>query len=151
MHKKTLGFTLVELLVVLVVVGILMGVVLPVGSQLRKRAILLSEKTDALRFQTAFMDYFQQYHCFPASFPLDTWFDLSQYFRKFLKEFSGEQVTKNNPDGIKFCEFTSQELLSSRIEPMFFFLCKNLNPLQAQKELPCKEEVLGTRVLFYIK
>jgi len=151
MRKKTLGFTLVELLVVLVVVGILMGAVLPLGSQLRKRAILLSKKTDALRFQAAFMDYFQQYHCFPSGFPLDTWFDLSQYFRKFLKEFSGDQVTKNNPDGIKFCEFTSQELLSLKIESMYFFLCKNATPLQAQQELSRKEEILGIRVLFYVK
>ncbi len=150
MKKKTSGFTVIELLVVLVVVSVLMGAVFPLGSQLRKKALLLSKKTDALRFQAAFMDYFQQYHHYPECFPIDSWFDLSLCFQKFIKEFSGNQSTKDNPESIQFCTFTAQELATSKVESMHFFLCIDTTPLQASQVLDSKKEIFGTRVLFYV-
>ena len=143
MIKKTTlscrAFTLIELLIVLVVITCFVGVLFPVGNLVQARARRLEVKTDALRFQSAFLSYYQQYEDFPTVCLKDRWFDLSSCFSSFIKTL------------VPFCSFTAEELNSEKTYPVFFFLCDQCNALDAKKQCnkPSKE-IYGTKVLFYL-
>ena len=58
LNCKDNGFTVVELLIVFIVIAVLSGFLFPIGNRLKQQAKIVSIKTDALRYQRAFEDYY---------------------------------------------------------------------------------------------
>lgn len=145
------AFTLIELMIVLTVIAVLSGFSLHFAQQAKGQARLLSKKADALRYQEAFLSYFQTYQHFPSVFPVDCWFNLADKANSFIDILSGKNKTADNPLGIDFGPFTPEELLTKNIPSISFFLRKNV-PLQ-DAILPSFNisEVYGTEVLFYLE
>ena len=150
---RNTGFTIVELLIVLTVMAVFSGILFPLGNQFKKQANILSIKTDALRYQTSFVDYYEEYHHYPRWCPLDQWFDLSLYFPKFIADFCGEK-TADNPEEARFCEFNAQELTSQHGPSIQFFLPSTKNNANSVKtaiaKAPIGKKIYGTKVLFFI-
>ena len=145
------GFTLVELLIVLAAIAVLSGFSFHLGQQAKNQAGTLSKKADGLRYQDAFLNYFQTHQKFPASFPVDRWFNLADKARLFVDILSGQIKTPDNPEGIAFGEFTAEELLDKNIPSIQFFLRKNV-PLKNAIAANFKaSEIYGTDVLFYLE
>lgn len=151
--RKNTGFTIVELLIVLTVIAVFSGILFPLGNQFKKQARILSIKADALRYQSAFEDYYEVYQHYPQWCPLEQWFELSSYFSNFVDTFCGEK-TADNPEEIRFCEFNAQELTSKRCPPMQFFLPNLKNKTNVVKtgiaKAPAGKKIYGTKVLFFI-
>ena len=151
--RKDTGFTVVELLIVLTIIAIFSGILFPLGNQFKKQARILSIKTDALRYQTSFDDYYEEYHHYPNWCPLDQWFDLSLYFPKFIADFCGEK-TADNPEAVRFCEFNAQELKSQHGPSIQFFLPSTKNNANLVKtataKAPMGKKIYGIKVLFFI-
>lgn len=151
--RRGTGFTIIELLIVLTVVVIFSGILFSIGNQFKKQAKLLSIKTDALRYQAAFEDYYKEYHHYPKWCPLEQWFDLSLYFSRFVKAFSGEK-SEDNVEEIQFCEFNAQELISKNCSSIQFFLPNYKDVSYAMKigleKAPSGTKIYGTNVLFFI-
>ena len=55
------GFTLIELLIVLVIITSIMGLLFPLGNHLNKKSLQLSVQADVVRYQNAFLDYFEAF------------------------------------------------------------------------------------------
>lgn len=139
-----------ELLVVLVVMAFLAGALFPLGSVLKQRAHTLNRKADSLRYQAAFLAYFDAYGHFPACFPCDQWFNINAYRTLFITHFSGRTASNENPDAIEFCTFTASEWTTQALASVHIFLCHRSTPLEAARALPSGEKVYGSRVLFYV-
>ena len=101
MKRLERGFTLIELLIVLLIITSIMGLLFPLGNHLNKKSLQLSVQADVVRYQNAFLDYFEAFDEYPKNFPVDAWFDLTQYFSSFVNFF------KNCSH---FCRFTAQEI-----------------------------------------
>lgn len=151
--RKNTGFTVVELLIVLTVIAVFSGILFPIGNQFKKQAKILSIRTDALRYQSAFLDYYEEYHRYPDWCPLEQWFDISLYFSKFLDTFGGKK-TEDNAHGIIFCEFNAQELTSKNCSCIQFFLPNSGDIFYSVKtgieEAQRGKKIYGTTVLFFI-
>jgi prepilin-type N-terminal cleavage/methylation domain len=149
--RSPYGFTLVELLIVLTAIAVLSGFSFHLGQQAKEQAGTLSKKADGLRYQEAFLNYFQTYQKFPTAFPVDRWFNLADKASLFVDTLSGQMKTADNPDGIAFGEFTAEELINKCIPSIRFFLRKNV-PLKSAIASNLKvSEVYGTDVLFYLE
>ena len=142
---------LVEFMLILAAIAVLSGFSFHIGQQAKNQADLLSKKADGLRYQEAFLNYFQTYHRFPSAFPTDRWFNLADSAGLFIDILSGQNKTAENPEGVAFGEFTAEELLTKSIPDIRFFLRKN-TPLQSAIASNIKvSEVYGTDVIFYLE
>lgn len=145
------GFTLIELMIVLTVIAVLSGFSFHFGQQAKDQANLLSRKADGLRYQEAFLNYYQTYQRFPDIFPIDRWFNLADYAKPFVDILSGQSRTADNPDSIAFGEFTAEELLAKNVTSVRFFLRKNASLKEALPSHVKTHEIYGTDVLFYLE
>lgn len=147
MKQSKQAFTLIELLIVLMIVTSTMGMLFPLGNHLSKKSLQLSVQADVVRYQNAFLDYFEAFDDYPKDFLVDTWFDLTQHFAKFVDFFSAK--IENRSD---FCRFTAQEIQDRQYPhpvKLHFFLCKEKYVSDALKDAPGKS-VQGTQVLYVI-
>lgn len=147
MKQSNQAFTLIELLIVLVIITSTMGMLFPLGNHLSKKSLQLSVQADVVRYQNAFLDYFEAFDAYPKDFPIDTWFDLTQYFATFVDFFSAK--VENRSD---FCRFTAQEIQDKQYPhpvKLYFFLCKEKDIADALNNAPGKS-VQGTQVLYVI-
>ena len=65
--RRPAGFTLIELLVVIAIIGILAGMLLPVLSRVKRRAMIAVAKNDEQGLVTAISSYDADYSRMPAS------------------------------------------------------------------------------------
>ena len=125
-----------------------MGLLFPAGNHLTKKALQISVQADMVRYQNAFLDYFEAFDHYPQDFPVDTWFDLTQYFSLFVNVFMGK-AEKHSP----FCCFTAQEIREKQYPhpvKLHLFLCKEKNVSDALAGHPGKT-IQGTQVLYVIE
>ena len=142
------GFTLVELLIVLLIITSIMGLLFPLGNHLNKKSVQLSVQADVVRYQNAFLDYFEAFEAYPKAFPVDSWFDLTQYFSSFVNFFSVKTENRSH-----FCRFTAQEIQEKQYPhpvKLHFFLCKEKDVADALEGHPGKM-IQGTQVLYVIE
>ena len=147
MKRWERGFTLIELLIALLIITSIMGLLFPLGNHLNKKSLQLSVQADAVRYQNAFLDYFEAFDIYPEGFPEDTWFDLTQCFSSFVDFFNTKKENRSH-----FCRFTAQEIQEKKyLHPvkLHFFLCKEKGISDALKRHPGKT-ILGTQVLYVI-
>ena len=148
MKRLERGFTLIELLIVLSIVTSIMGLLFPLGNHLNKKSLQLSVQADVVRYQNAFLDYFEAFDTYPKGFPEDTWFDLTQYFSSFINFFNTKLGNRSH-----FCRFTAQEIQEKQYPhpvKLHFFLCKEKDVSDALKGHPGKT-IQGTQVLYVIE
>ena len=148
MKRLKRGFTLIELLIVLVIITSIMGLLFPLGNHLNKKSLQLSVQADVVRYQNAFLDYFEAFDTYPENFPTDTWFDLTQYFSSFVNFFNTKTENRS-----KFCRFTAQEIQEKRYShpvKLHFFLCREKDVSDALEEFAGKT-IQGTQVLYVIE
>ncbi|MFQ6723664.1 MAG: prepilin-type N-terminal cleavage/methylation domain-containing protein [Opitutales bacterium] len=148
MKRLERGFTLIELLIVLLIITSIMGLLFPLGNHLTKKSLQLSVQADVVRYQNAFLDYFEAFDAYPEGFPEDAWFDLTQYFSSFVNFFTAKTENRSN-----FCRFTAQEIQEKQYPhpvKLHFFLCKEKDVSDALKGHPGKT-IQGTQVLYVIE
>ncbi len=142
------GFTFIELLIVLTIITSTMGLLFPLGNHLNKKSLHLSIQSDAIRYQNAFLNYFEAFEDYPEGFPVDQWFNLNDKFSQFINFF------KKNPENyLNFCNFTAQEIKEEKyLQPakLYFFLCKDKDISDALGIFPSKI-IQGTQVLYTIE
>jgi len=148
MKRLKRGFTLIELLIVLLIITSIMGLLFPLGNHLNKKSLQLSVQADIVRYQNAFLDYFEAFDTYPKDFPVDAWFDLTQYFSSFVNFFTAKMENRS-----QFCRFTAQEIQEKHyLHPvkLHFFLCKEKDVSDALEGHPGKT-IQGTQVLYVIE
>ena len=125
-----------------------MGLLFPLGNHLTKKSLQLSVQADVVRYQNAFLDYFEAFDAYPEGFPEDAWFDLTQYFSSFVNFFTAKTENRSN-----FCRFTAQEIQEKQYPhpvKLHFFLCKEKDVSDALKGHP-EKTIHGTQVLYVIE
>ena len=148
MKRLEHGFTLIELLIVLLIIISIMGLMFPLGNHLTKKSLQVSIQADVIRYQNAFLDYFEAFDTYPKGFPVDTWFDLTQYFSLFVNFFTTKTENRSH-----FCHFTAQEIQEKQYPypvKLHFFLCNEKDVSDALNEYPGKT-IQGTHVLYVIE
>ena len=147
MRSSKRAFTLIELLIVLLIVTSVMGLLFPLGGHLNKKSLQLSVQADVIRYQNAFLDYFETFDAYPKDFPEDTWFELTRDFSTFVNFFNTKTENRS-----KFCRFTAQEIQEKKYPhpvKLHFFLCNEKDISDALKNHPGKT-IQGTQVLYVI-
>ncbi len=148
MKRLEQGFTLIELLIVLLIITSVMGLLFPLGNHLNKKSLQISVQADVVRYQNAFLDYFEAFDAYPKGFPVDAWFDLTQCFSSFVDFFNTKTENRSN-----FCRFTAQEIQEKQYPhsvKLYFFLCKEKDVSDALEGHPGKT-IHGTQVLYVIE
>jgi len=69
MRRGSMGFTLVELLIVVVIIGILAAIAIPKFTTTKEKAYLASMKTDLRNLVTAEESYLYDHNVYTSSFP----------------------------------------------------------------------------------
>jgi len=103
--RRSRGFTLMELLVVLAVIAILMGLAFPALQGARERARFTRARSEIMVLHQAWLAYRNAYGEFPAS-------GATQMDAEMVAELGG-----GNPRGIMFMEFDNRTRLTGMLDP----------------------------------
>jgi prepilin-type N-terminal cleavage/methylation domain-containing protein len=68
-HRLSLGFTLMELMVVIVIIGILAGITIPASKGILEKANKMAGENDALQLKNSIGSYFTEYRKYPVKDP----------------------------------------------------------------------------------
>ena len=142
---KHSAFTLIETLIVLTFIVGIMGLTLPIGTQLKHRALNLKTRVQLLRYQKGLYDYYAHYENFPTFLQQDKVIFINNQYAKFIAtlsghDFMGISTSHYNPDKICFCEFEAQEILQNKHTDAFqndkivLLIRKQLSPENACKK-----------------
>lgn len=159
--QKTSGFTLVELMIVLTVTCLLGTVSVRVCGFVRSCITRQKKITNAWRYRTAFLKYYDYYGQHPGHrFKPNRWFLLSDanlfvLFKEFMSDHARQGV---NDDKVIFFQPTPEEQRKTPEGPLWFYLVEGTGPsplVELREELETEvpfEHVVGweTEVLFYV-
>lgn len=101
---KRSGFTLIELVIVISIVCTFVGLLFPLGTAIRDKALRLKTQIQYLKIQEGIEAYKKHYKHYPSFLPRDCIVDLNRYWASLLKTLSGEEKNDWNPQGIEFYE-----------------------------------------------
>ena len=108
--RESRAFTLIELMAVVAVILILAGLLLPVISRARNRALRVAAQTEVKQIESAWGQYFAEYQTWPSNF------DTCAMTNEVLWILEGSNVPAN-PKSISFMHFTRVNTSGNPISP----------------------------------
>lgn len=100
--RRSSGFTLLELLVVISIIAILAGMVIPMFYSAKERAKEAKARVEVKQLEAAFKAYLDTYKVWPASWPQGT---IAPIDGVMVFTLRGDDMPTENPQKIAFYEF----------------------------------------------
>ena len=162
--RKSLGFSLIEVVICLAVMSVSLGVSLK-GYQIVRRWLDYWNRTAiAVSVANAFEKYYERYGKHANAFPKNKWFDISSgnYFVRFMGVMSNCPPIGANPERIEFYRPTAEQARTERVHgPIYIYLkdewldrCANpmlqLSELTGGRSISVDEVFRGEEVLWFV-
>jgi len=101
--RRSGGFTLIEMLVVVAIIGILVGLLLPAVAQVRRRALIVKARAEVKFLETALRCYYAEYDAWPPEAASGQAFSITKEMTVML-----EGGSENNNRKIIFMNFAKK-------------------------------------------
>ena len=162
--RKSLGFSLIEVVICLAVMSVSLGVSLKGYQIVRRWLDYWNRMAIAVSVAGAFEKYYEYYGKHANAFPKNKWFDVSSknYFVRFMGVMSDCSQIGANPGRIEFYRPTAEQVRTEKVRGSIYIYLKDkqidrcanlmsqLRELTGGRSVPVDKVVRGEEVLWFV-